>query len=315
MHGGQTPVPGHNALGMRLRGVVRLLRPKQWSKNVLVFAALLFTANFAEPSLVLPALMAFAAMCLASSGTYVLNDLADLGRDRAHPIKRRRPLASGEVPTVLAYLLAPVLVLSGLLVAASINVASLIVVLAYLLLQALYNGALKRLPIADVFTIAFGFILRAALGAASIEVGISSWLLLCTGALALLVGFGKRRSEFISQGDLRGETRESLGGYSRSALDALVIVSACVSALCYGIYSVESPTALRYPALILTAPFVFYGICRYLLLVFGTDEGGEPETLLLRDPHIVGSVVLFILAALIAMSGVQLPILEGGTLR
>jgi len=186
----------------------------------------------------------------------------------------------------------------------------MVILATYVALQLLYNLGLKRVAVADVFLISLGFILRAALGAGAISVTISSWLLFCTGALALMLGFCKRRSEFILLGDRRTEVRESLGAYSRGALDALVIMFACGAALCYGVYAVQSPTAHKYPALILTSVFVFYGICRYVLIVFGKDEGGEPETLLFKDPHMVFSIVMFIVAAVLAMSGVKVPLLE-----
>jgi 4-hydroxybenzoate polyprenyltransferase len=295
---------------MRFGAAVRLLRPKQWSKNLLVFAGLLFTASFDEPSLVLRALWAFLAMALANSGTYALNDALDAERDRLHPSKAGRPVASGEVSRGVALTLALALMAAGLALAFGLNLASGLVVTAYLALQGLYNGALRSIPVADVFGLSVGFVLRAMLGATCISVQISGWLLFCTAALALLLGFAKRRHEFLVQGESRAEGRRSLGGYTKSSLDALVLVSACVAALCYGIYSLESPTAQAHPALLLTAPFVLYGICRYLFLVFSFDEGGEPESLLWKDPHIWGSVLGFVATALLAMSGLELPFLE-----
>jgi hypothetical protein len=148
------------------------------------------------------------------------------------------------------------------------------------------------------------------MGAAAIGVSISGWLLFCTGALALLLGFGKRRSEFLMQGTARVESRESLGGYSMPSLDALVLMSATGAAMCYGVYAVESPTARQYPALILTSPFVFYGICRYVFLVFSHAEGGEPESLLFKDIHLLVSIVGFLICAVLALNGVTLPLLE-----
>jgi 4-hydroxybenzoate polyprenyltransferase len=290
--------------------VIRLLRPKQWTKNLLVFTALIFTAGFTDWNLWRITLLAFVVMCLVSSATYIFNDLFDAERDKRHPIKSMRPIASGQVQKGMALALAMVLLVAGLGIAALLNMASLIILIVYLALQAIYNGGLKRVPIADVFLISIGFILRAALGAAALEVRISSWLLFCTGALALLLGFAKRRNEFIMQGEDRAASRESLGGYNRQVLDAMVIMFAAGAALCYGIYAIESETARRHPALILTTVFVFYGICRYVYLVFASDEGGEPESLFLRDPHLIGSVALFIATSVVAMSGLRMPLLE-----
>ncbi len=289
---------------------LRLLRPKQWSKNLLVFAALLFTGNLHDTHRLAVACLAFAAMCLVSSSTYIFNDLADATRDRAHPRKKLRPIAVGLISKPAAIMVALVLLAGGVGLAFWINRLSLAVVLGYLLIQVLYNGWLKRTPVADVYCIAVGFVLRAVLGAAALAVSISGWLLFCTGALALMLGFAKRRQEFIAQGS-ETASRESLMGYSKQALDAFVMVFAGAAILCYGIYCLESPTAKRFPGLVVTALFVAYGISRYLWLVFAQNEGEEPETLLFKDPHILASVVLFIASAAAAMGGLKFPVIDG----
>lgn len=290
--------------------LILLLRPKQWSKNLLVFAAFIFTGSYRDHLATRNVLLAFAAICLASSFIYVLNDILDVKRDRMHPRKRFRPIASGAVPVPLAAAVGLASLAASAIIVFTLNHSTAVVLFTYVVLQILYNLGLKRVAVADVFLISLGFILRAALGAAAIPVTISTWLLFCTGALALMLGFAKRRSEFILLGDRRAEVRESLAAYSKSALDALVIMFACGAALCYGVYAVQSPTAHRYPGLILTTVFVFYGICRYILVVFGKDEGGEPETLLFKDPHMIFSIVMFVVAAVLAMSGMRVPLLE-----
>ncbi len=290
-----------------LSSAVRLVRPKQWSKNALVFAAPLFAGvQAAWPQ----AVAAFLAMSFVSSATYVFNDLIDVERDRRHPKKRLRPLASGAIPKASGVAIGVVLLLAGLGLAAAINLQVLLCVGVYLLMQVAYNARLKHVAVADVYTIALGFVLRAILGAAAIRVGISGWLLFCTGALALMLGFAKRRHEFILQGADRATSRESLVHYTRPALDALVVAFASAAAMSYGIYCLESRTAHRYPAIILTSVFVFYGITRYLLVVFSLDEGGEPADILFRDRQIVACVVLFVLATVLAMGGLRLPLIE-----
>lgn len=284
-----------------------LLRPKQWTKNLLVFAAWLFVAGYRDSTLTLLVLQAFLAMCLTSSAVYVFNDIRDVDRDRLHPRKKYRPLASGLVSIRSAWLIAAGCLVLGTTLAALINWNSLLIIVAYLTLQLAYNAALKRMAVADVFCIAIGFVLRAVLGAAAIHVAISGWLLFCTGALALLLGFSKRRNEFLTLSEPTS-TRESLAHYTKQSLDALVAIFACGSAMCYGIYCLESRTAEKYPALIVTSVFVFYGIARYVLIVFSQDEGGEPETLLYKDKHILLSVALFVVAAVLAMSGMQVPL-------
>jgi 4-hydroxybenzoate polyprenyltransferase len=294
-------------------GPLRLLRPHQWTKGLLVFAALLFTRSFTDLHRLEETVEAFFAIAMLSSAVYVFNDLLDAPRDRMHPTKRKRPIASGEVTVPQAIALLIVCLGLGIGLSVPLGVPVLAVVGCYLALQLAYNFGLKRQPVADVFCIASGFVLRAALGAAAIHVAISGWLLFCTGALALLLGFGKRRHEFLLQGEDRGRSRESLESYTREALDAMILTAAASAAMSYGIYSVDSPTAHQFPGLILTAPFVFYGIYRYLWLIFGRNEGGEPEMLLLHDRHVIASVLFFVAAALVAMSGLTIPLIDTGS--
>jgi 4-hydroxybenzoate polyprenyltransferase len=298
-----------------MKAFIRLLRPKQWSKNLLVFAAILFTNQLRNGHALSMTLMAFFAMSFVSSSAYIVNDIQDVEKDRAHPRKRLRPIASGQVSKGAAGALAVVVLLAAIAMLVAIGRSALAIVGIYVLLQVFYNLFAKRVPVLDVFVIGSGFVLRAMLGAAAINREISAWLLLCTAALALLLGFGKRRHEFVLQGDNRALSRASLAGYSRQALDALVVMSATGAALCYGIYALESPTAKLYPALFITTIFVYYGICRYVLIIFANDEGGEPETLLFKDPHILGSVVLFVAAAVVALNVTRLPLVEFGGLR
>ncbi|HVL37966.1 MAG TPA: decaprenyl-phosphate phosphoribosyltransferase [Fimbriimonadaceae bacterium] len=293
-----------------MRAILRLLRPKQWTKNLLVFAAPLFVLDRLPADAATRSGAAFLAMCLLSSAVYVFNDVLDAPHDRQHPVKRNRPVASGQVSVASAVLLGFVLLASGLLVAWGLGKAVFAAVVFYLLLQVAYNAFGRHVPLTDVFLISVGFVLRAALGAIAIGVTISAWLLLCTGALALLLGFGKRRSEFVSQGEERGKSRASLLGYSRQALDALVVMCATGAALCYGVYAVESPTAKAHPSLLLSSVFVVYGIARYMFLVFGQDEGGEPESLLLKDPHIIVSVLGFVASAVFAIGGYRFSFID-----
>lgn len=293
-----------------MKPYIRLVRPKQWTKNLLVFAAPLFTNAFASRTVVLHSAMAFAAMCCMSSFVYVFNDWRDAEKDRAHPVKKHRPIAAGLIKPGAAAAIALGLFAVGGSLLYLLGPQSIEVVAAYFVLQLLYNAGAKAIPVLDVFLIATGFVLRAVLGAAAINVLISPWLLLCTNALALLLGFAKRRHEYILQGENRGTSRLSLRGYSRQALDAFVMICATAAVLCYGLYALQSQTARRFPALYITTPFVFYGICRYVLIVFVSDEGGEPEHILLKDKHILASIILFVIAAAVAVSGARIPLIE-----
>jgi 4-hydroxybenzoate polyprenyltransferase len=302
--------PSNVAYSNPLSICFRLLRVKQWSKNFLIFAAYIFSYGTAHRETLFLSISAFFAMSLVSSATYIVNDWRDVDKDRAHPKKRFRPIASGAVSVPIALTTGALCLIMGLGIAARLGKESFVIVLVYLLLQVLYNLWLKKIPVADVYIIATGFVLRAALGAAAINVLISGWLLFCTGALALMLGFGKRRNEFITQGEAAGASRSSLVHYNQAALDGLVVMFACSAAMCYGIYSMQSATATKYPSLIITAPFVFYGITRYVLLVFIGNQGGEPEDMLFRDKHILSTIVLFLVSAAICVSGFRLPLLE-----
>lgn len=249
-------------------------------------------------------------MSLASSATYIFNDIADRDKDRLHPRKRLRPIAAGEVSVTLGFFLAVVLLVVSAAVAIAVNAWVLAMIGFYLVLQVAYNGWLKRMAIADVFVIASGFVLRAALGAQAISVTISGWLLFCTGALSLMLGFAKRREEFISQAEEGAVTRSSLADYNRMSLDVMTAMFAGVAVMSYWIYCLDSPTGKHYPSLIATAPFVTYGVARYLLEVFVNNEGGEPADILLRDRHIIVSVLGFVMAALISLSGRPIPIIQ-----
>jgi 4-hydroxybenzoate polyprenyltransferase len=294
-----------------LLAAVRLLRPKQWTKNLLVFAALVFTGSWNDEGALRASLLAFFTLCLASSAVYALNDVLDAELDRKHPKKRLRPVASGAIGKGTAAAIAALCALGAGALAWGLGWPFAAGIGFYWLLQVGYNAWFKAIPILDVFVVATGFVLRAVLGAVAIDVRISGWLLFCTGALALMLAFAKRRHEFRDRGEDRAGTRPSLSGYTQAALDALVIFSAGAAALSFGVYAIESETARRHPALILTLPCVLYGVMRYLYLVFGRESGGEPETVLLTDPHIVLAVVAFLGLALYAMTGAEVPFLPG----
>lgn len=302
---------------MTPRDLFRLLRVKQWTKNVFVLAAFVFTKGWERPPAVQGVLAAFVAMTLASIAMYLVNDLRDREADRAHPTKRERPIASGRVgvPVAMAFFAAALVGSLAVAVLASpregfSRYSLAIVVLAYMALQVAYNLVLKRTPVADVATIATGFVLRVVAGAVAIGAPLSGWILLCTGFLALLLGFGKRRHEFNLAGHDLASTRPALAGYTAASLDALLTMAGACAAISYGVYSIESPTARQYPGLVLTTPFVVYGVLRYLALAMAGDEGGEPESLVLKDVQLIVCFLGFLLAAFAALSGFRLGFLQ-----
>lgn len=280
----------------------RLMRPKQWIKGLLVLAAPLFTySGTVSRWEAVQILLALVSITAASSAVYVLNDWKDAERDRNHPKKQHRPIASGKVSSAAAGILALVCLVISIAAAAADGPLFLGVIVLYFALQAAYNLGLKHIAIADVFILSSGYVIRAALGAVAIHVVISPWLYFCTGLLALLVSFGKRLSEFRTVDANGAQTREVLAQYSDASLSAMLIVSAAGAAISYGIYAIDSATGRTYPWLVVTTIWVYFAIFRYILLVLVKNEGGEPETLFLRDRQLIIAVALFLITAFIAM--------------
>jgi 4-hydroxybenzoate polyprenyltransferase len=289
---------------MALTNTLRLLRVKQWTKNLFVFAAFLFGRVWTDPNGLKHAILAFFAMCSLSSATYIYNDLRDKESDKNHPSKSNRPIASGWVSPGTASTIAAGLVAVAALLGLSIHAGVLWPLFTYAAIQIVYNHGCRSVPVLDVFCIAAGFVTRVVVGAIAVSAPVSGWILLCTATLAMLLGFSKRRHEFLV---VAGSDRPSLSKYAQSTLDHLLIFSAGMAAICYAIYSLLSPTAIRHPGLIMSTPFVLYGMCRYLLLSFSSDKTGEPESVLLTDPHIVASVLGFLTTSILALSGVSPP--------
>ena len=301
------------------RQLLRLMRPGQWIKNVVVFAPAFFSLwNAAAPNSWIAVgrryhelLSVFAAFCLWSSAVYVLNDLVDAPRDRLHPRKRLRPLASGAVtPREAGGLLALLLALGGAFLI-SLPAAACHVLAAYLAMQVAYTFALKRAPGLDVACIAAGFAMRAIAGGRAAGVALSPWLLACTFLLALFLALCKRRQEKASLGDAASAgTRPSLARLPLHSLDLAADVTAGALLVVYAAYTQATATVANFGSrgLIFTLPFVTLGLMRYLRLVRRRDEGERPERTLLTDPPLLATILLFGLAvALVFRFRVFLP--------
>ena len=268
------------------RAAFASLRPRQWSKNLLLFAGIVFAAKLGDVVRWGEAAAIFVAYCAASSAAYLVNDLRDASDDRQHPVKRYRPIARGELGADRALVLAAVLAASALAIAAALGFASLLFLLGFVSLQLAYSLGLKRIVLVDVVVIAGLFVVRAAAGAAAVDVRISGWLLLCTALLALFLGLAKRRGELVLVEADRTPGRESLGGYSLPLVDWLLRVVATATVLAYAAYALDAHSAW----MLLTVPFVVAGLARYLFLVHRHDVGEEPEHVLLGDRVILGAV-------------------------
>jgi 4-hydroxybenzoate polyprenyltransferase len=260
------------------------MRPRQWSKNLLLFAGIIFAAKLSDESRWLDAFVAFAAYCAASSASYLVNDVRDAPQDREHPIKRSRPIARGELSVHAAWGLAAVLLGLTVALVATLGLVSLAFVASFVLLQTAYTLGLKHVVLIDVMAIAGIFVVRAAAGAAGVHVPISPWLLICTALLALFLALAKRRGELVLLGGTATPGRPVLEGYSLELVDQLVGIVAACTVMAYSLYTF---TARDSKALMVTIPFVIFGVFRYLLLIHHRDLGEEPEEVLLRDMPIL----------------------------
>lgn len=261
--------------------LIRALRPLQWVKNLLLFAALVFSEKTAEFEAVVTEHLAVAVFCALASAGYLFNDLRDIENDRTHPEKKHRPIASGEVSPALATATAVLLFIGGAVGAWFINMGFFAVAMAYLLLTTSYSAFLKKLPLLDVFVIATGFVLRAAAGALSIEVYISPWLLVVTGFGALYLGISKRRAEVMLLEGEAAEHRANLAAYTPKVLDQFASLSGASTIMSYAMYTFHETA--KTPWLMITVPWVVAGIMRYEMLA-QQGHGGAPEKMLVKDP-------------------------------
>ena len=302
--------PRDNGISTRekLRAIVATMRPRQWTKNFAVFVGIIFAQRLLSVPSLERTILAFATFCLASSTIYLLNDLLDLENDRQHPTKRNRPLASGKLPVSWAIATIGILFLAcaGLTtwiffvpialqddIYAPFGGANLVFALTiatYLILMTLYSIRLKHVVLIDVFIIASGFVLRILAGAVVIPVSISGWLYLVTCLLSLFLALSKRRHELVLLQGQASTHRQILKEYSIPMLDQMITIVATTTIMAYSLYTVEGTTGNH--RLIVTIPLVLYGIFRYLYLVYMRMEGGSPEEVLLRDRHMLGTVML-----------------------
>jgi 4-hydroxybenzoate polyprenyltransferase len=278
------------------------LRPRQWTKNLLLFAGLLFTLNEGHTAQTWGrAGLAFTLFCLLSGCTYILNDIRDRELDRQHPTKKDRPIASGAltIPVAITFtiLLLPLAVATGWYFLGN---AFALCAVAYIAVTFAYSFALKNIVLVDVFTLAAGFVLRAVAGSVALPVRPSEWLLLCTFLLALFIGLMKRRSELVTLGT-ESPTRPILAEYSTGYLDQMITLVATTCVVSYLLYSFLSPTGRAHPYLMATAPFVLYGIFRYLYLAYQQGKGESPETILLTDRAMGVNLLLWLGSVVLAM--------------
>lgn len=293
--------------GVKLKAAVEAMRPHQWIKNGFVLAAPVFGGRMTDAEWVLLALAAFAAFCATSSAVYVWNDLVDVKRDRAHPLKRSRPFASGRLTLGEGVaLLAGLVVLIVALSAWLLPEVAWLVLLAYVAANVLYSLVLKHVVILDVMFIAVGFILRILMGAATTEVEPSYWLILCTLTLSLFLGFTKRRAELVALRNDAQVHREVLEHYSLAFVDQMVAIVTGTTLVCYILYTVDAHTREIFGTrgLVATVPFVLYGMFRYLYLAYHRNEGGNPSKTIAKDlPFVINLVLWGLVCVLVVYAG------------
>ena len=278
--------------------IFRSMRPKQWTKNLILFAPLLFSQNINHSPYVIKSLLAFFVFCMLSGCVYILNDLIDLNQDKVHPIKCKRPMASGLLKP--AHAVAVLLILIVVLIGSSfflLNTSFFAVAAGYFLLQIAYSLVLKHIVIIDVFSIAAGFLLRVIAGALAIEVFFSNCLFFCTILLSLFLALSKRRNEIILLDEKAIRHRKILFEYSADLLDQMISIVSTTTVIAYILYTVAPETVTKFKTdnLKYTVPFVLYGIFRYLYLMHQKNEGGSPEKVLLNDRPILVTVILYCL--------------------
>ena len=285
-----------------LTDLVQAMRPRQWPKNLFVFAALVFTRQMTDPHAVLLTLGAFVSFCLLSSAVYLLNDVADRERDRLHPVKRQRPIAAGRLSVGLALFASSTLAVLALGLALVLSHGFAAVAATYLLVNLAYSLKLKSVVILDVMLVASGFLLRAWGGAVVLGVAMSNWLVLCTGLIALFLGFVKRRQELASLGQ-DGTQREILREYSIPFLDQMISIVTASTLLAYALYAFSTEVAEKLGTrwMGLTLPFVAFGIFRYLYLVHQRGEGENPSALVFSDRGLLINLALWGVAVVLAL--------------
>lgn len=308
------PDPGASAIV----GMIRALRPKQWVKNILLFAALIFSLNFDQADLWMRCICAFLAFCMVSSTGYIFNDIRDREADRLHPKKCKRPIAAGHISVTMAKIEMVAVFSIGCALAYFVSITGvepesgasttipwfLIVTLCYFATTLTYSLFFKEVVILDVMFIAAGFVWRAAAGAVAIQVQISAWLLVCTVFLSLFLGFNKRRGELALMRDQAQNTRKILKDYNASLLLQIQGITTSGTIISYAIYAVlGSPFLEDQPWLLLTLPHVLYGVFRYMYLVEVKGEGGAPDETLLKDKPLLLTCGLYGLTVVLILAG------------
>lgn len=283
-----------------LRNLLKTMRPRQWTKNLVIFAALVFDGQLLDLHAGLRTLAGFVIFCLVSGVVYIINDLADIEADRIHPDKHRRPLASGALSPNIALLAAAIILVIVIPASWLLSERFGLIALGYFGLNLAYSKWLKHVPLIDVLSIAMGFVLRVAAGVVLIQVArFSPWLYVVTTLGSLYLGFGKRRAELALLADQANSHRRVLDGYTISLLDQFITIVSATTIIAYSLYTFSAPNLPENHTMMFTIPFVLYGVFRYLYLIKVTHQAGAPEEVLLSDRPLQITIILWGLSVII----------------
>jgi 4-hydroxybenzoate polyprenyltransferase len=279
------------------------MRAKQWVKNLFVYAGLIFSRNLMDPHLFIKVTLGFALFSLMASSMYLFNDIRDIGNDRNHRDKQKRPIAAGKLKISTAYTVSAVLAAFSLATAFWLEPKFFVILALYGVVSVAYSIRLKHMVIVDIMIIGFGFVLRVIAGTVLAEVSPSDWLIICTMTISLFFGFSKRRQELVLAGNNAGGQRLVLESYSLPFLDQMIAVVTGCTVISYALYTVSSETVARFGTrnLVFTIPFVLYGIFRYLYLVYRRVSGENPTEMIMKDTPSVVNVVLWFVVVLIVV--------------
>ena len=284
-------------------------RPKQWTKNLLIYLPLLFSVNeswqFSEFSslqlLFIKTTIAYIAFCMVTGAVYIINDLLDINHDKLHPVKSKRPIPAKSIGTGPAIISAIILFISGIIIAYFINIKVLAAFLFYIGLMTSYSMFLKHHLYVDIITISLGFVIRALSGALAVDIPVSNWLLICTGLGALLIAISKRRAELITFKNHTTIQRPILAKYQISKIDKIIPVLGIITMVAYTVYTVSATNLPDNNFMLATVPFVGYGIFRYVWIVTVNNKGEHPEEIWFKDLHLLSTITLWVICSLIVL--------------
>jgi len=283
---------------LNFKALLLLMRPKQWTKNLFVFGAIMFSGNFLSAKLLFSNLFVFVMFCLTSSSVYVFNDIVDADKDRKHPVKKHRPIASGKVSKVQGIVLDIILIAFVITFTSKFNIKVLILLIAYVVMNIFYSFILKNVVIIDVMIITAGFVMRLVSGGVATNVQLSPWIILCTILLSLFIALNKRKSEIISMKENSTKTRKILEEYSVELIDKMLTIVTPSILMAYCLYTFQS---IQNRSMMFTIPFVLYGIFRYEYLMGKENIGGKPEDIFTKDVPFLINIVCWFLTVIIVI--------------